>query len=209
MHTMTPSVLCPGTQAAATHTASAKMTGMTIWSQDGFLRAWNFASTAHAGHLAKGTDEPESYLRHLGPVAAEVMAAIAARDDVADPDLAVQCAILHDVVEDTRVSIAQIEAEFGAEVAAGVAALTRDEAAGDRTAQILDSLERIRARPREVWMVKLADRITNLQPPPLEWDEAEVAAYRRQALEIHDALAEACPILGPRLAAKIEAYPGG
>ena len=33
-----------------------------------------------------------------------------------------------------------------------------------------DSLIRIKKLQPEVWTVKLADRITNLQSPPLHWD---------------------------------------
>lgn len=36
--------------------------------------------------------------------------------------------------------------------------------------QMEDSLRHIRLRPKEIWAIKLADRITNLQPPPSHWD---------------------------------------
>ena len=91
------------------------------WSQDEYLKAWSFAAAAHVGQCVPGADV--SYLQHLGAVTAEVMAALAVRDDVANPDLAVQCAILHDVVEDTEVTVEQVESEFGLEVAQGVAAV--------------------------------------------------------------------------------------
>jgi len=178
---------------------------MTTWSQDGYLKAWSFAAAAHVGQCVPGTDV--SYLQHIGAVTAEVMAALAARDDVADRDLAVQCAVLHDVVEDTDVAIEQVESEFGIEVAEGVAALTKNKEVGDKWAQMQDSLQRIRQCSPEVWMVKLADRITNLQRPPAHWSESKIADYRVQAEEIREALASACPVLGPRLAEKIANYP--
>lgn len=62
---------------------------------------------------------------------------------------------------------------------------------------------------REVWMVKLADRITNLEPPPPGWLAEKEAAYKLQAQAIHDALSEAHEGLATRMRAKIEAYPGG
>ena len=55
-------------------------------------------------------------------------------------------------------------------------------------------------------MVKLADRITNLQTPPSHWDSAKIARYHQEAGEIHDHLSAACPVLGPRLLVKIDAY---
>lgn len=70
-----------------------------------------------------------------------------------------------------------------------------------------DSLRRIQAEPREVWMVKLADRISNLQPPPAHWTPAKIAAYRVEALAIADTLGAASPHLHARLRAKIADYP--
>ncbi|MBI1356762.1 MAG: HD domain-containing protein [Acidobacteria bacterium] len=175
-----------------------------MWSQELFLRAWNFAADAHGAQKVPGGERP--YLNHVGSVAMEVMAAIAQRGDVERPDLAVQCALLHDVVEDTPVTLEQVAGEFGAEVAAGVDALTKNPALGDKATQMRDSLARIRRRPREVWMVKLADRITNLQQPPGYWSAEKIAGYRREAQLIHDELRLGCPALSARLAAKIADY---
>jgi len=47
----------------------------------------------------------------------------------------------------------------------GVSALSKDEAV-PKEKELEDSLHRIREQPAEILMVKLADRITNLQPPP-------------------------------------------
>lgn len=175
-----------------------------MWSQELFLAAWNFAAEAHAGQKVPGTER--AYINHVGSVAAEVMAAIARRGDVADPDLAIQCALLHDVVEDTPVSEAEVRQRFGDAVAAGVAALTKNPELATKAEKMEDSLARIREQPAEVWMVKLGDRITNLQSPPSHWDAAKRARYREEARRIHAALGEACPILGPRLGDKIERY---
>jgi (p)ppGpp synthase/HD superfamily hydrolase len=54
-----------------------------------------------------------------------------------------------------------------------------------------DSLRRIRVQPHDVWAVKLADRITNLAPPPAFWTAAKIAGYRAEAIMIADALGEA------------------
>lgn len=55
-------------------------------------------------------------------------------------------------------------------------------------------------------MVKLADRITNLQAPPHYWKPEKIRAYRAEAVEIHAQLGAACDVLGPRLLDKIAAY---
>ena len=58
-------------------------------------------------------------------------------------------------------------------------------------------------------MVKLADRITNLQTPPSYWTTEKIIEYRQEAIEIHTALKEASPFLALRLAQKIENYQRG
>jgi (p)ppGpp synthase/HD superfamily hydrolase len=174
----------------------------TPWSPDLYARAARFAAAAHLGQKYPGGELP--YFLHVGIVAAEVTAALAI-EAVERPDLAVACALLHDVVEDTAVSEADIAAAFGREVAAGVRALSKDPVL-PKAAAMADSLRRIREQPREVWMVKLADRIANLEQPPHYWKPAKIAAYRDEAATIADALGAASEYLHGRLRAKIEDY---
>ena len=174
-----------------------------IWSQDRYTRAAHFAAGAHRGQ--KLADNGLPYLLHVTTVAAEVLAAVAI-EPVADPDLAVLCALLHDTVEDCGVTVTDLELRFGPTVAAGVLALSKDPAL-PRDQAMGDSLRRIVLQPREVWIVKLADRITNLQPPPSHWTPAKIAAYRDEALQIVEVLGAASSYLDGRLRAKIAAYP--
>jgi hypothetical protein len=61
-------------------------------------------------------------------------------------------------------------------------------------------MNRIRSQPKEVWMAKMADRITNLHPPfPAHWDRAKIDFYRSEAVAIHTALAASSPYLSRRL----------
>ena len=122
-----------------------------------------------------------------------------------DGELAVRCALLHDVLEDTPVSYAALEAEFGAAVAAGVLALSKDPVL-PKDQQLRDSLDRIREQPGEIWLVKLADRITNLAPPPVYWSRDKRHDYREDAMLILDALGSASAYLAGRLREKIAAY---
>jgi (p)ppGpp synthase/HD superfamily hydrolase len=174
----------------------------SLWSPDAYLLASRFAATAHHGQLVPGTPLP--YLLHVARVAAEVMAALAAEPGY-DGDLAVQCALLHDVVEDTPFGPADVERAFGPRVAAGVLALSKDEAL-PAAEQMADSLARIRQQPAEVWMVKLADRIVNLGEPPSAWALEKRERYRAEAQQIYDALAAASPTLAERLRARIAGY---
>ena len=174
----------------------------TNWTQDGYLETLRFAAEAHAGQTVPGTNLP--YLVHVTLVAMEVIAALRAEPEH-DQDLAVRCALLHDVVEDTRITLDQIQASFGSAVASGVSALSKSKAL-PKDQQLGDSLRRIQEQPAEVWMVKLADRITNLQPPPKHWSAEKISGYRQEAVLIHKTLKEASPVLAARLAQKIEIY---
>ncbi len=178
------------------------MTHPTIWSPDRYARAARFAAIAHLGQKVPGGDLP--YLLHVVAVAGEVMAAIAL-EPVADPDLAVTCALLHDTIEDTGVTAASVEAEFGPAVAAGVLALSKNPDLPKAQA-MEDSLRRIRDQPREIWIVKLADRIVNLERPPHYWQPAKIAAYRVEGIAIADALGPASAYLHHRLRNKIAEY---
>jgi (p)ppGpp synthase/HD superfamily hydrolase len=173
------------------------------WNQDSYIKACRFATQAHLGQLIPSSDLP--YLLHLNLVSMEILAALGAEAGH-DGDLAVQCALLHDTIEDTDTNYAQIESMFGTKVADGVAALSKNPQL-EKSQQLLDSLHRIESQPREIWMVKLADRITNLQPPPIHWDTTKIRRYREEAIEIHTHLQSASPFLASRLAQKIEHYP--
>ncbi len=56
-------------------------------------------------------------------------------------------------------------------------------------------------------MVKLADRITNLQPPPGHWDAEKIERYREEGKEILQELGKGCSYLAERLKQKILKYP--
>ena len=175
---------------------------MQLWTQDGYLEALRFAAEAHAGQTFPGTRLP--YLLHVTLVAMEVIAALRTEPEH-DQELAVRCALLHDVVEDTERTVDQVRALFGSAVASGVWALSKNKAL-PKDHQMQDSLRRIQEQPAEVWMVKLADRITNLQPPPTHWTPEKVSGYRHEAILIHKTLKDASPVLAARLAQRIESY---
>lgn len=172
------------------------------WDPDLYVEALRFAAERHGSQRVPGSAIP--YLFHVSCVAMEVLHA-AARDPEANLDLALPCALLHDVVEDAGVERDELRERFGEAVTAGVAALTKraDLPGAERMA---DSLRRIRKLGREVAMVKLADRITNLQPPPAHWTPAKVEAYRQEARVILHELGSASPALARRLSEKIAEY---
>lgn len=166
------------------------------------MRAWHFAATRHQGQTVTGSELP--YITHVGAVAMEVLATIAV-EKLANPDLAVACALLHDTIEDTKTSAEEIATEFGAVIAAGVVALSKDKALPD-DATMADSLRRIQEQPREIWVVKLADRTVNMEPAPAKWSADKRRAYKAQATTILEQLGSASPTLAERLRGKIARY---
>jgi len=173
---------------------------MNFWRQDAYAKAYRFAADVHNGQLLPGTELP--YLVHVTLVAMEIVAALQYENDH-DAELAVQCALLHDVIEDTATTYGEVYETFGVQVADGVLALSKDEKL-TKEDRMADSLRRIRIQPREVWMVKMADRITNLHPPfPSHWSRPRIDAYRQEAVAIHGALAESSPYLAERMEALI------
>jgi (p)ppGpp synthase/HD superfamily hydrolase len=173
-----------------------------MFSPDRYVETMRFAAAAHHTQKEPGHDLP--YLVHVVSVAAEVIAALPTTK-LANPELAVTCALLHDTVEDTPVTLDEIRARFGEAVGAGVAALTKNTSL-PKPEQMPDSLRRIREQPPEIAVVKLADRVTNLSAPPHYWPKDKCAAYRLEAITIADALGHASATLDARLRAKIEAY---
>lgn len=170
------------------------------WDQDLFKALLDTAADLHGEQKVPGKSHP--YITHVTKVAMEVMAVADASFDV---NLAMACAVLHDSVEDAGATAEQLGAKFGPKVAAGVQALTKD-ASLPKEQQMADSLTRIQAQPKEVWMVKLADRITNLEYPPHYWTVEKKKKYLAEAKQILDALGGAHAGLAARLQAKMVDY---
>jgi len=177
---------------------------MNIWNQEKYIKAWNFASHAHRNQYLPASDIP--YINHVGNVAMEAMTAIVKTKSIELPDLFIQCSLLHDTIEDTNITYDNIKLMFGCNVADGVAALSKNKYLPDKTEQMEDCLNRISEQPVEVWMVKLADRITNLQPPPKHWDKKKIENYRNEALIILETLSASNEFLSRRLKNKIANY---
>lgn len=169
-----------------------------------YQKAIKFAAAKHLEKDQKviGTDLP--YVVHLSNVAMEIMIA-ASNSDNFNLDFAIQVALLHDTIEDTSTDICVLENIFGVEIANGVSALTKNSSL-PKEQQMQDSLSRIKKLQSEVWAVKLADRITNLQPPPTHWDKQKKIKYLDEARIILRELKDGNNYLAKRLEAKIAKY---
>jgi guanosine-3',5'-bis(diphosphate) 3'-pyrophosphohydrolase len=169
-----------------------------------YQKAILFAASRHEkiNQKVPGTDLP--YLIHLSNVVMEILIAAPETENF-NLDLAVQVALLHDTLEDTATEYEELVEIFGREVAEGVKALSKNKDLPKDNAMI-DSLARIKSQPKEIWAVKLADRITNLQPPPPHWDESKKMKYLEEAKVIHMELKHGNQYLADRLKLKIDDY---
>lgn len=115
-----------------------------------------YATAAHAatGQVRKYTGQP--YIVHP----AEVARLVATVPHITEQAMA---AWLHDVVEDTAVTIEDIRAEFGDLVASYVDGLTNPARPedGSRSVRFLINCAHLARQPREVQTIKLADIIAN------------------------------------------------
>jgi (p)ppGpp synthase/HD superfamily hydrolase len=175
-----------------------------MWSVDKYLETLNFAATAHAGQFV--TNTKRAYLTHVASVAAEVLSALGGGQvGNVDINLAMQGALLHDVLEDTKVTSKALENLFGADVLRIVQALTKDRTL-PKSEQMKDSLTRILAAGKEACIIKLADRIVNLQPPPTSWTRQKCLFYQEEARLILETLKGTYPPIEARFQSKINDY---
>ena len=175
-----------------------------MFSQENYIEVLNFAALAHG---EQKTPKGLPYIAHITCVAMEVINACEKSQlEQNKTDLAISCALLHDVIEDTNITYNEIYVKFGDKIANGVEALTKDKTKSTKQEQMKDSLERLLAQPYEIQMVKLADRITNLGIPPKHWDSEKMKKYQEEAALILSCLKNSNIYLAKRLEEKIEEY---
>ena len=163
-----------------------------------------FATRKHLEINQTITDSNLPYVIHLSNVAMEILIAA---NNTADFNInfATQVALLHDTLEDTNTTFEELKLEFGIEIAEGVSALTKNDQL-PKEEKMLDSLDRISKQKKEIWAIKLADRITNLQKPPKSWDSSKRRKYKEEAKIILEKLKGGNQYLENRLRSKIEEY---
>lgn len=159
-------------------------------------RALRFATAAHEAIDQRRRYSGEPYIVHPIAVAAIVRG-------VPHSPAMIAAAYLHDVVEDTPVSIEEINDAFGDEVGALVGWLTDVSTPGDgnrRLRKQLD-LEHTARAPPAAKTVKLADLIDNTLTISA-YDPGFWAVYRREKLALLEVLKEGDPTLWERAAAR-------
>ncbi|HUF25723.1 MAG TPA: bifunctional (p)ppGpp synthetase/guanosine-3',5'-bis(diphosphate) 3'-pyrophosphohydrolase [Gemmatimonadaceae bacterium] len=127
------------------------------------VRAYRFSERAHQGQKRLSG---EDFVSHCVEVA-KILATLQL------DTVTVASGLIHDVVEDTGVSVAQVEAEFGAEIAGIVDGLTKisslplSSSSQDRQVENYRKLLLSIAKDIRVILIKLADRLHNMRT--LEW----------------------------------------
>jgi guanosine-3',5'-bis(diphosphate) 3'-pyrophosphohydrolase len=175
-----------------------------MFSQENYIEILTFAAFAHG---EQKTPKNLPYVVHITCVAMEVINACERSQlDEKKANLAISCALLHDVIEDTSITYDELYIKFGPDIADGVEALTKDKTLKTKQEQMRDSIEKLLAQPYEVQMVKLADRITNLGVPPNSWDNEKIKNYAKESSFILSCLRNSNIYLAKRLEEKIEDY---
>jgi (p)ppGpp synthase/HD superfamily hydrolase len=115
-------------------------------------KAAAFAAAAHAGVARRWSGEP--YFRHVKRVARRL-------EKLGFSPEVVAAAYLHDVVEDSGVSVEALEKHFGARVAGLVAAVSKPVVAGDRSKRVAAEVAHLSAASYAAASIKLSDMLDN------------------------------------------------
>lgn len=130
------------------------------------LGTLRFAAERHRDQRRKGA-EASPYINHL----IEVAELLAREGNVTDL-ITLQAAVLHDTLEDTQTTAAELTAMFGSEVCQIVEEMTDDNRLSktERKRLQVDHAGELSARAK---VIKLADKISNilgiLHTPPAGW----------------------------------------
>lgn len=137
--------------------------------------AKEFATRAHKGQFLKNASA-DPFIAHPARVVALLEGAAATEYEIA-------AAWLHDVVEDTDVTLEKIRAKFGGKIAEMVDGLTDPPHFSKHPHRIRKAwqAERVAGKSASVKKVKLADQTVNMQmvgsDPPVGWDALQRLEY--------------------------------
>lgn len=149
------------------------------------LEALSFAALKHQGQTRKSADRAP-YIHH--PIA--VATILAGEGGVQDTETLI-AALLHDTLEDTDASEAELQRHFGARVAAIVAELSDDMTLPKPERKAIQVLRAHDCSP-PARLVRLADKIANVRDvidnPPQDWPLERRVRYLSWSGEVVAAL---------------------
>ena len=174
-----------------------------MWNSKIVTEAIFFANTHH-GDQKMSHPENMSYSAHYFGVTLTAINFAGLIKNV-DYELLICCALLHDTLEDTSASHAEITEKFGKTIADGVLALTKNKYI-EKQDQMQDSLNRILMQPKEVAIVKMADRYFNIRDRVPTWTTEKQKEYKQEAQLICDILGKKLPEIQKILQLQIDRY---
>lgn len=138
------------------------------------IKALHFAAEQHRNQRRRDADQTP-YINH--PIAlVNVLANEAGIDDV----VVLCAAMLHDTIEDTNTTEAELQAAFGADITKVVLEVTDDKSL-DKAQRKQLQIEHASHSSHQAKLVKLADKICNLRDiaanPPTTWSAQRKLAY--------------------------------
>jgi guanosine-3',5'-bis(diphosphate) 3'-pyrophosphohydrolase len=147
------------------------------------LRALEFAAHKHRDQKRKDA-AASPYINH--PIQ---LANVLCTDAGVTDSAVLAAALLHDTLEDTQTTVAELREAFGERIAAIVAEVTDDKSLLKSERKRLQ-IEHAAHISREAKLVKLADKICNVRDvadhPPAKWDLARRREYFEWAKAVVD-----------------------
>lgn len=140
-----------------------------------FMRTLQFAAQKHRDQRRKDTHETP-YVNHPINVCTILSVEAGIKDDAV-----LMAALLHDVVEDTDATFADLEQQFGPDVTSLVREVTDDKSLEKQERKRLQ-IENASKSTSRAKLIKLADKLDNLRDllkeTPSGWTEVSVARNR-------------------------------
>ena len=175
-----------------------------MWNLNLINNAVMFASKKHSGQMMTyPSDVP--YSAHYFSVTLNAIELAKLCEFEIDWELLICSAILHDTIEDTPATYEELKENFGEKIANGVFALTKNSLL-DKKDQMKDSLERIKKQPKEIAIVKIADRLYNISSRVPTWSIEKQEAYKKEAQIICDELGFVSDKIKAKLQHQINVY---
>ena len=146
-----------------------------------FVKAVAFSAEKHRNQRRKDADA-SPYINH--PITlANVLA-----NEGGISDISILCAaVLHDTIEDTNTTAAELEGVFGKKITSIVLEVTDDKGL-DKDVRKQKQIEHAPHISREAKLVKLADKISNLRDilssPPADWPGERKQTYFEWASKV-------------------------
>ena len=140
-------------------------------------KAIAFATKAHEGQFRKGTLRP--YIVHPIEVC-DIVASMTRDEDI------ISAAVLHDTIEDCPQITEEILAEeFGERVASIVAQESEDKSKTWRERKG-NTIEHLKTAPKEVQMVALADKLSNIRGIAMDYKEIGEEVWKKFRMKDKD-----------------------